>query len=174
MKTFTDNETVNFFTSCKNFELLPEKKFDHPTIKAEQLNMNFYSDAATYREYTKYTGYYFFLAHSFVSEKEVGLSKNESDKSNIIWELVREEIIKGSNFVVFSGWGDRLHGGHFQFEGYEIAFPKKLVTNILLSLMTNYSNNYPLENMMKIQGINWLKIDVNPTTGGRRLTVIDE
>lgn len=173
MKLFNKHESLAFFTNCKHFELLPEEIFDHPTRKVEDLHMTNLSDQMLFRQFKKLSGYSFFLVHKLVTEKEVGAGFDEIRKYEIIWEIVRETKINGLKYVIFSGWGDRIHGGFRQFEGREIGFPKTIITQILFSLMTKFSEDFPLEKMGKLKEINWLETRINPATGGKSLSIID-
>lgn len=107
----------------------------------------------------KTTGRYYMVITSEITEKVVGLSSNESKSYRVPWELKREEQFGGNKFLVFSGWGDPMNGGHFQFEGHEIGIDKKLFANIIAQLMSNNPDYFSIKKMQKLVGLEGFKIE---------------
>ncbi len=173
MKLLNEQESLIFLSNCKNFDLLPEEILDHPTKSMDDLNPNDLFDRTLLQQCKKLSGYYHFLVHKLVTEREVGAGFDDQNKYEIIWELVRETKINGVNYVIFSGWGDQMHGGYRQFESKEIGFTKSVVAKILLTLMTKFPNDFPLEKMTKIKEINCITLTYNPITGSKNLNIID-
>ena len=173
MKLFNEQESMSFLSNCKHFELLPEEVLDHPTLTMNDLNPSNMMDRMLLQKHKKLSGYSFFLVHKYVTEVEVGVGYDNERKYDIIWELVREQNVNGVNYVIFSGWGDQMHGGYRQFESKEIGFTKSVVAKILLTLMTKFPNDFPLEKMTKIKEINCITLTYNPITGSKNLNIID-
>lgn len=173
MKLLNEQESLIFLSNCKNFDLLPEEILDHPTKSMDDLNPNDLFDRTLLQQCKKLSGYYHFLVHKLVTEREVGAGFDDQNKYEIIWELVRETKINGVNYVIFSGWGDQMHGGHRQFENKEIGFPKSIVAKILVTLMTKFSDKFSLEKMTKIKEIDCIRVKINPLTGSKSVDVID-
>ena len=173
MKLFNEQESMSFLSNCKHFELLPEEVLDHPTLTMNDLNPSNMMDRMLLQKHKKLSGYSFFLVHKYVTEVEVGVGYDNERKYDIIWELVREQNVNGVNYVIFSGWGDQMHGGYRQFESKEIGFTKSDVAKILLTLMTKFPNDFPLEKMTKIKEINCITLTYNPITGSKNLNIID-
>jgi len=104
----------------------------------------------------KTTGRYHFSFNTNVTEKLVGISKDET-VYNITWELLREESHKGKKFLVFCGWGDQMStgkiGGLPQFNYYEIGVEKPLFANLLANLMSNNSEFFSINKMKNVIGL---------------------
>lgn len=173
MELFSEQEAMTFLSNCKHFELLPEEILDHPALTLNDLNPNLFGDRLLLQKHKKLSGYSFFLIHKLVTEAEVGVGYDNARKFDIICELVREEYKSGINYVVFSGWGDQIHGGYGQFEHKEIALPKSVIAKIFLTLTTRYPNDFQLDKMTKIKEINCINLSYNSIIGSKRLNIID-
>ena len=107
----------------------------------------------------KTTGRYYMVVEIDVTEKLVGLSSNDSRSFRVPWELKREEQFGGKKFLIFSGWGDPMNGGNFQFEGHEIGIEKPVFANIVAQLVSNNPDFFSINKMRKMIGLEGFKFE---------------
>lgn len=105
------------------------------------------------------TGRYHFLFQTDVTEKLVGISEDDASIYNIPWELLREEEHSGKKFLILCGWGDPMHGGHMQFNYYEIGVEKGLFANLIARLISSNPEFFSINKMRNVIGLEGFKFE---------------
>jgi len=138
-----------------NKEIINYDDLDFHVIKRNYLNGLFNSKTVfkVWEERMGRTGKYHFLFQTDVTEKIVGISENDSNTYNVPWELLREEKVGIKSFMVFCGWGDQLHGGHTQFNYYEIGVERNIFEKLVSSLITSNPDFFSLDKMRNVIGL---------------------
>jgi len=151
-----DQPLLIFWMAIKSFQLIEEKK-----SSSNQSNpIDFIHDPFGIKGSSaemKRTGKYNLLLKANVSENQVGLSSNESSRFLITWELIREVNIDGINYLIFTGWGDPMNGGHRQFEGHEIGLEKEMFLELFREQVNNspdYFSDEKVQNIVGFENVN--------------------
>lgn len=141
-----------FWMAIKSFQLIEEKKSNTNQFNPFDIINGPFGEM-------KATGKYNLLLQANVSENQVGLSLNESSRFLISWELTREENINGTDYMIFSGWGDPMNGGHRQFEGHEIGLEKIMFIDLFSEQVKNSPDYFPDEKIENIIGFENVSIN---------------
>lgn len=145
--------SFTFWTTVESYQLLEEKK-----SKTNQYNP-FDIINGPFGE-MRATGKYNLLIQANVTEEQVGLSSEYDRKYLVTWELIREENINGLDYMIFTGWGDPMNGGHQQFEGHEIGIEKEMFLEYFGFQVNNspdYFSKQKVQNIVGLENVNIFK-----------------
>jgi hypothetical protein len=131
----SDDKLGQFFNGRAGFKIEAEEKGSGLTI------------------WNSFTGKYYLVCETPVSEKLVGISNNDHQLYKVPWELIREAEIGNKRYMVFTGWGDVLNGGHAQFEGHEIGISSESFLKIIVKQMNSYPSFFSKDRMQNLIGL---------------------
>lgn len=109
------------------------------------------------------TGRYHLYFAADVTERLVGLSNDSTKVYHVPWELLREEYYQSEKYLVFCGWGDEPHGGHMQFNNYEIGIEQITFIRLIASQHLRNPDYFSVKRINNIIGLEGCKLIVSKT-----------
>lgn len=145
MKLLHGQAIAMFWLGVQSFQFIEETKS----------KSNSFADAILGSPFgdRKPTGKLLFIIEAKVSEHQVGVSNNSKDKYIIKFELKREEVINNNTYMIFSGWGDPMNGGHTQFESQEIGLEKETFIEVFQMQIKDDPEYFSKSKLQKTKGL---------------------